>query len=422
MTEDRLHYAGWRVAAGAAVGVFASFASVVVYTFGVFLKPVSLEFGWSRESVSMAFGIAALTVAACSPPLGMLLDRYGPLRTILPSVAVLGLSYASLAWLTPNLWHLYLVFFAIGVVGNGTAQMAYARAVSTWFVRRRGLALAVLMTGGAVGAMVLPGIAQSLIDAAGWRFAFLCLGIGVLAVGLPVAASTVRENPDRHRSAHGSADGTGVRCALGGRPFWLIAGALFLVSLGQNGAITHMHAILTDRGIDPSLAAAAVSVLGAASLAGRFGAGWLLDRFYAPRVSACLLVIAAGGVLLLSIATTPVHGLAAAALIGVGLGGEADVTPYLIARYFGLRSFSTLYGFTWTAYAIAGAVGPVLMGRSFDTSQSYGSLLIVLAGLSAAAASLMLFMPPYPQNRPSPAPTPLVTPERRQPPAAQSAH
>lgn len=52
------------------------------------------------------------------------------------------------------------------------------------------------------------------------------------------------------------------------------------------------------------------------------------------------------------------------------MGGEADVTPYLLARYFGLRSFSTFYGFTWTAYALASAIGPVLMGRAFDATAS----------------------------------------------------
>jgi MFS family permease len=153
--------------------------------------------------------------------------------------------------------------------------------------------------------------------------------------------------------------------------------------------------------VDAAGAAIAVSVLGAASLAGRLGTGWLLDRFYAPRVSACLLLLAAGGVFLLSFASSPWHGLAAAALIGIGLGGEADVTPYLIAKYFGLRSFATLYGFTWTAYAIAGGLGPVLMGRAFDTSQSYTALLITLGVLTVAAALLMTFMPLYRVSEPA---------------------
>lgn len=398
MTEDRLSYGGWRVVAGAAAGVFVSFASVVVYTFGVFLKPLTEEFGLSRESVSMAFGIAALTVAVCSPPLGMLLDRFGPLRIILPCIAIFGVSYASLAWLSPNLWHLYLVFFCIGVVANGTAQMAYARAVSTWFVRRRGLALSLLMAGGAIGGMLLPGAAQWLIAAAGWRTAFLYLGVSVLLIGLPVAALTIREHTGRRSMARTVDSGVTVRAALRGRAFWLLAAALFLVSLGQNSALTHMPALLTDRGVDAAAAAVAVSLLGAASLAGRLGTGWLLDRHYAPRVSACLLLLAASGVFLLSVASSAWHGFLAAALIGIGLGGEADVVPYLIAKYFGLRSFATLYGFTWTAYAVAGGAGPVLMGRAFDATQSYGALLATLGVLSFAAASLMLFMPPYPRG------------------------
>ena len=86
----------------------------------------------------------------------------------------------------------------------------------------------------------------------------------------------------------------------------------------------------------------------------------------------------------------------AAALIGFGLGGEADVTPYLLTRYFGLRMFSTLYGLTWTAYAIAGATGPVLMGKVFDVTESYGPLLTLLSVLTLAAAVLMLFLPAYP--------------------------
>ena len=77
------------------------------------------------------------------------------------------------------------------------------------------------------------------------------------------------------------------------------------------------------------------------------------------------------------------------------MGGEADITPYLLAKYFGLRSFSTLYGLTWTAYAIAGAIGPVIMGRAFDATGSYQALLTQLAALTAGSAALMLLLPRY---------------------------
>ncbi|MGD0222186.1 MAG: hypothetical protein ABSF71_07600 [Terriglobia bacterium] len=84
-----------------------------------------------------------------------------------------------------------------------------------------------------------------------------------------------------------------------------------------------------------------------------------------------------------------------ASLIGVGAGGEADITPYLLTRYFGLHAFSTLYGITRTFYAIAGAIGPVILGRAFDSAGSYPSLLTLLAVAVALAAVLMLLLPRY---------------------------
>ena len=396
LAENRLFYPGWRVALASSVCVFVSFASLLVYTFGVFLKPIAAEFGWSRQAVSSAFGLAALSVATCSPFIGMLLDRFPAQWIIIPCLTVFGCAFLSLSLLTPHLWHLYAVFIVLGIVGNGTAHLAYTRAISTWFVERRGAAFALLMSGGAVGAMVLPVVAQSLINHFGWRLAFSLLGCMVLAIGLPVG-SRVRERVTASAGpSHGTmVAGASVREGLRSWMFWIIVAVLFAISLAQNGSITHLAALLTDRGVPAANAALAISVLGTATLLGRLFTGWLLDRYFAPRVSFCLLATAAFGTLLLSSATSAPIGFLAAALIGIGMGGEADVTPFLIAKYFGLRSFSTLYAFTWTAYAIAGAIGPVIMGRAFDATGSYEALLSRLAWLTAVAGLLMLALPRY---------------------------
>ena len=404
MTEDTPGYEGWRVAIASAVGVFVSFASLFIYTFGIFLKPLAAEFGWSRAAVSAGFGIAAMTVAACSPPLGYLLDRVSPRRILVPCMAVFGCAFASLALLTPGIWHLYATCFLMGIVGNGTAQMAYSRAVSSWFVARRGMALAVVMSGGAIGAMVLPPIAEALIQRVGWRAACVILGSMVVVIGVPAVAGFIRERPsDLHgtppgHSASITSTGATVREALGSRPFWIVVAVLFLYSVAQNGALTHLVALLTDRGVSPARAAAALAAMGGASLVGRFITGWLLDRFFAPRVTLGLLTTAAAGTLVLSGAHSFGAGLFASILIGLGTGGEADVTPYILSRYFGLRAFAMLYGFTWTAYAIAGAIGPVLMGWVFDAVGSYETLLIVLAGSTLGAAALMQLLPRYPDR------------------------
>lgn len=398
-------YEGWRVAVASGVGVFVSFASLLVYTFGVFLKPVAEEFAWSREAVSAAFGIAAMSVAVCSPALGYLLDRFPPRRIILPCLAIFGVAFASLSLLTPHLWHLYAVFVVIGIVGNGTAQMAYSRAVSSWFDRRRGAALAVLLSGGAVGAMVLPPSAAALIRDLGWRGAFLALGVMVVVVGLPTVARFIRERPVSAGVGRERA-GASVREALGSRVFWILVVVLFCSSLAQNGAIAHIPALLSDRGVSGTGAAMALSAMGGASLVGRLLTGWLLDRYFAARVSFGLLAAAALGAFLLARATSLPEGVIAAALIGFGMGGEADVTPYLLSRYFGLRSFSVLYGLTWTFYACAGALGPMMMGHAFDLTGSYEALLVRLAIATLAVAGLMLLLPRYTVAR-SAAPEPV---------------
>jgi predicted MFS family arabinose efflux permease len=373
------------------------FGSLLVFTFGIFLKPLSAEFGWSRESVSAAFGFAALTVAVCSPPLGHLLDRFGPRKIVLPCMAVFGLAFASLSLLTPSLAHLYATFVVIGIVGNGTTQMGYSRAVSTWFDHRRGLALSLVMAGVGTGAMLFPPLAQRLISGFGWRFAYASLGGVILLFGIPLTALFVREKPQDHSMVQHALDGVAVAAGLRSRAFWIIVATLFLGSMSVNGAITHLSPLLTDRGISAGTAALAASTLGLASFCGRLFTGYLLDRFFAPRVGLSLLVGTAAGILLLATARSAPAGLMAAALIGFGLGGEADITPYLLTRYFGLRSFSTLYGFTWTAYAIAGAIGPVVMGRAYDATGSYTTLLTMLALATFVSASLFAFLPRYPR-------------------------
>jgi predicted MFS family arabinose efflux permease len=398
VAELSTQYEGWRVVAASSAGVFVSFASVLVYTFGIFLKPLTETFSWSREAVSAAFGIAAMTVAVCSPPLGYLLDRCDPRRIIVPCLVVFGCAFASLGLMTGHLWRLYATFLVLGIVGNGTAQMAYTRAVSSWFTARRGMALAGVMSGGAVGAMVLPPVTSALIERVGWRSTCGALGAMVLLIGVPLIAMFVREKPpepDRPASRIETRHGASVREAVTARPFWVVVVVLFVSSIAQNGALTHMSALLTDRGVSAGGASAALAVMGGASLVGRFVTGWLLDRFFAPRASLCLLVAAAAGVLLLATAASTGAGVLAALLIGFGMGGEADVTPYLLSRYFGLRAFATLYGLTWTAYAAAGAIGPVLMGRAYDLTGSYEALLTVLGIATLGAALLMLLMPRY---------------------------
>ena len=252
------------------------------------------------------------------------------------------------------------------------------------------------MVGAGLGAMILPVVAQAIITRAGWRAAYLSLGSLALLLGLPLSwRYIVERSVVRQETAPVVHSGQTWQQGLRSFAFWIIVAILFVSSISMNGAITQLSALLTDRGITAGDAALCASVLGGSSLLGRVCVGWLLDRFFGARVALAVNLITAAGIFMLARASSFPAGCFAAALIGVGAGGEAAITPYLLTRYFGLRAFSTLYGLTWTFYAAAGAIGPVILGRAFDLTGSYTSLLVVLAVALALAAAMNLLLPKY---------------------------
>src|SRR6202034_628612 len=137
---------------------------------------------------------AAITVALVSPLIGILLDRLPPRRIILPSILVFALALASLSRLGPRIGQFYLTFFVLGLVANGTAQFAYTRTILTWFHKRRGFALALMLTGSGVGSLFIPPITQWMIEHHGWRSAYILLG-GIALLGFPLTALLVRNRP-----------------------------------------------------------------------------------------------------------------------------------------------------------------------------------------------------------------------------------
>lgn len=388
------------VLAASCCGVFLSFASVVIFTFGVFLKPLAATFHWSRGQVSFAFTLAALTVAVCSPMLGRLLDRYPARRILLPCTVLYAAGFASLSLLTAHLWHLYAVFIVMGMAANGTTQLGYARVVSGWFDEQRGRALAIVIAGSGLGSMVFPGIAEWLIASYGWRRAYAILGCGVLATAVPLICFFLGEAPgSRPPGAVKRTASSGS--ALRSRPFVFIGLALFLFSFGTNGLNSHWAALLSDHGAAPSQIGFILLLAGLSALIGKLCTGYLLDRFRANRVTAVVLAACAAGFALLLMPFNLALAAASAILVGVGMGAESDAVPYLLTRYFGLEQFGELYGTSWSFYAVAGAAGPAVMGVAFDRTGSYSGVLAISFVMVLAASGLFALLPKYRSARDS---------------------
>ena len=395
MNEHEPGYEGWRVVAACSVAAF--FATVPLNAFAVFLKPLTADFSWSRENAASAFGTMTLLGALSAPLWGILLDRFGAHRLVGPCLALSGCAVASLSALTSSIWHFRVALGAIGLVTMGASAIAYSRAIFGWFDTLRGRALGLVLAGAASSSIVVAPVAETLVRVAGWRIAWLALGSATVFVASPIAIRFIRDRP-RPKAVAATAHDAHLEGALRSRVFWTLVLVVFAGTAAINGAIVHMAALLGDRGVAASRAAFALSAMGAASLAGRLGTGWLLDKFSAIRVSVAMLTIAALGTFLLSAAHALGTGMIAAICIGFGSGGEFDVVPYLLSRSFGLRSLSTLYGFTWTAWGLAGATGPILMGRAFDATGSYTTALVELGFITLAAAALMLTLPAVPRR------------------------
>jgi sugar phosphate permease len=289
---------GWWVVLASGVGLAMHFGPIIVATFGVFLKPLSQEFGWNRAQISLAFSLATLVATVAVPLVGRLVDRFGARRVILPAVLLFGLSVLSLSFLSGHLWHFYAIYLLMGVVGSGTTPVPYAKVISRWFDRKRGLALGLAVAGSALGGTLMPTVAQALIAAVGWRQAYVLLGLIVMGVAIPVVGLLLKETPqmmglepdgETVRPAevskqHGTEGGLSFQEARHTSTFWFMVGAFFLVSVSFHGYIIHLVPLLTDRGLSAQSAALTVSLAGGAALIGRGGIGYLLDRFFAPYV------------------------------------------------------------------------------------------------------------------------------------------
>jgi MFS family permease len=416
MTQPRTRlFYGWWVVLVAALSLFLGPTPIVVFSFGVFLKPLIQEFHASRGAVSLAFTLHATMTALNLPFAGRMIDRFGPRKIILTSTCTAGLILLAANFCSGNIRQLYLFYAAVGVASCGVAPVSYCHVISHWFDRHRGRALGFMMAGLGSGALIMPPAAQYVIGMFGWRMAFGFSGAAILLITVPALAIFLKEKPelmgllpDGGLSAFTLSNtrdaDSGMRFGEAGHTstLWLLLGAFVLVSGGVAACSTHIAAVLADQGFSARTAAFASSVLGGGLLVGRVGSGFLLDRFFAPRVGAIIFGCAGMGMALLRIAGSQGLAFAAAFVIGLGFGAEVDIMAYLTGRYFGLRSFGANYGFIFAGFGLAAGIGAYLMGVGYDVTRSYALPLTLFCAATLTGAALMMRLGPYPYQKAMP--------------------
>jgi MFS family permease len=154
--------------------------------------------------------------------------------------------------------------------------------------------------------------------------------------------------------------------------------------------LSQLTPMITDHGITTSIAASIMSAASISSVCSRLGVGLLLDRFFAPYVTASVFALAAVGIWLVTGSSSVTALMCGAILLGIGLGAEGDLLTYLVSRYFSIYSFGSVTGAIWLCFAWGGAAGIYLLNLSFDITKSYGTAaygFIAVVALGTVAVS-----------------------------------
>ena len=384
---------GWIVVAATFTVTFVGFGCA--YTFSAFVPSLQEDFAASRGDVSLIFSLAGFLYFAFGVVSGPLAERWGVRRLAMSGMLLVGAGFA-FASVARTLTQVYLAY-ALGVgLGVGCAYVPALGAVQRWFVRRRGFASGLAVSGIGVGTLAMPPLATWLIAGTGWRSAYLILGICAAVLGAGMASLIAGDPADKGTGPDGvplhavQAAGTGadvsLRDAIRSPGFAALYGACLLSSLGVFVPFVHLVPYAVDRHLDPSRAVLLLGAIGVGSTIGRFFLGGLADRLGRQRFLLLMFAGMAAALAVWSLATRFWPLAAFAVVFGVFYGGWVAILPAVVMDMFGGRSIGSIMGVLYTSVAVGTLIGPSAAGYVYDLSNSYTIPILasVIANLLAA--------------------------------------
>lgn len=398
-------YYGWYIVAIAFIAQAMS-AGLQAYTFGVFLKPMSDDLGLSRAEMSSVQSFSTLVNGLLALGIGPLIDRRGGRELMVVGALVAGTGLAGIG-LVQNLWQFYLVRGVIVTIGMlCMGGLVVNVALSNWFIRKRGRAIAFAAMGISVAAVILPPLTQRLIAAFGWRGAWVVLGLLVITLVTVPAALFMRRRPedmglrpdgDREVSPSESASvptREGVvwsrAQALRTSTLWLLMISFALASMGLMGMLVHTYPYLTDAGFSPAEAARGLSMIGLAGLICKPVWGLLIERFEGRRCAAAEFILCAAGIVAIASAQGELAMYGAIFLFGLGVGGVITVQEVIWADYFGRLTLGRIRSVAMPFTIASSAGGPVFAGWVYDVTGNYRAAFAIFIVTYLAATVLIL--------------------------------
>lgn len=419
-----LFFPGWKVVIGSGVGIGSGSVPFFASSFGLLAAAMAKDFGWVQADVAKAASIYLLLQTVAYPLCGWPLDRWGSRKFASLSIVLFAVSLVVLSQISGSLWELYSAFALLGMIAAGTNVVSYARAIALWFNRKRGLAMGLAASAQAIGAFGMPIAAHKLIDAYGWSWMLIAFAGFELVVCLPLVALLIKDSPapygltaDGDESTNDAAQpqasdpDMSVGEVIRDSAFWKLAICFAIMGMSFYAIAPNIVYILTKKaGMGLGEIATVQAAAGIATLFGRIGFGFLLDRLHAPLIGIMALALTAICAGIYSATAIPGVIIFASILNGLAIGGDSDLMPYLASRYFGTGAVSRIFGWFLFAFFLGAAIGPVAFAKLTAIYQGPDVPLMMLAGLQIVPAILFLSLGRYGQSNALPADAPLGPP------------
>lgn len=385
---NRIH-PGWFVMAASMLGVFMTTPGQTVGV-SVFIDYIGTDIGLPRERVLVLYSLGTLLGILPAPYIGRLVDRFGPRNAIGFVVVAVGAACAVLA-AAHGPWSLAVGFTLLRGAAIGGLSLVSGHMINLWFDRYRGRANAVSMMGLALGGLVVPGVAEQLAQAYGWRDAYLALGAVVVAVMLPFGLIFFRNRPQtygllpdfgRSESPKAPFEVAGMSPSQACRTlmFWyLLAIGILVNAVGTALLLDHVRA-LQAAGVGRASAIALLGVVTVSQVVGSLGGGVLVDRLGTQRVGMLGLLLLVSSVVCVMATPDLLEGALYAAALGAGLGVSHVVGGAGLAEHFGTRHLGNLRGITSVVGIFGAAAGPI----PFAVWPPQVGYLIFLAAIAGA--------------------------------------
>ena len=395
-----IFYGWWIVAATCVVNAMGG--GVYFYGFSVFFLPIKQALNLSSASTSLIFSLSRAEGAVEGPLAGYLIDRYGPRRMLTVGSLIVAVGYILLSRVNSFATFLIVYLGIVSLAFNAAFSGSTMAVVNNWFVRRKGLAMAISIAAFSLGGSIIAPLLAFGIHHLGWRTTLILSGVFLAAIVIPFA-QLLKASPevmglrpdgdtlsppseeDHQKSEQPKRDyeeivDFTVREALKTKSYWVLAIGTMLRTGTLGTIIVHFVPMMVWKGNSEQSAAMMLGILAFLSIPMRIGIGWLGDRWSRPKILSAGMALGAISLLWFQNAQGRKEIWIFICVFAI-VEGLSALNWALVGDYFGRKRFATLRGFLSLVYSWGMIIMPVLAGYIFDRTNSYTIVIWIFIGM-----------------------------------------